>query len=228
MINFRCLFFVIASLLSAGLSRAADRDPRSARPLEMLDDGVDPRAGAGVGEEVRRRSPDQRRVGVHPSEVGPNVRREVGLVDDQQAASDQTGAALPRDLVAPCDIDDVEALVDELGTERQREVVAAALEEDVVGAGIALFQLPEDGEPVFDNQIYYSPGNHDHHMWEGAREEMYAQVLARTRPGDALPEAPHTTAIFNPELVEVRFLTQLLRRYPQLAEASVDSNTLLP
>jgi hypothetical protein len=37
--------------------------------------------------------------------IGPHVRREVGLVDDEQVAARHAGASLARDLVAAGDVD---------------------------------------------------------------------------------------------------------------------------
>ena len=34
------------------------------------------------------------------------------------------------------------------------------------------------GDPVFDSSIIYIPGNHDHHLWETARERQYAHYVA--------------------------------------------------
>jgi hypothetical protein len=48
------------------------------------------------------------------------------------------------------------------------------------------------GERLFDPEIWYVPGNHDHHVWEGAREYQYVQYLA-----DAERPAPswHSTRL---------------------------------
>ena len=32
--------------------------------------------------------------------------------------------------------------------------------------------VKENGELLFD-KVYYIPGNHDHHLWESARETQY-------------------------------------------------------
>jgi hypothetical protein len=49
------------------------------------------------------------------------------------------------------------------------------------------------GQPVFGPVVYYLPGNHDHHLWEGTREAEYARrllTLARSRR----PSTPPTSA----------------------------------
>ena len=65
------------------------------------------------------------------------MRREVGLVDDEQIGLRDAGAALARDLVAAGDVDDVDRVVDELAAVLRREVVAAALDEEQLGRGRA-------------------------------------------------------------------------------------------
>lgn len=49
--------------------------------------------------------------------------------------------------------------------------------------------LGPDG--VFDDTVYFIPGNHDHHLWEGARERQYSQYV-RARSGPLEPPW-HTT-----------------------------------
>ena len=42
--------------------------------------------------------------------------------------------------------------------------------------------LAGGGDPVF-SEILFIPGNHDHHIWETARETQYAHYVARVPPG---------------------------------------------
>jgi len=53
-------------------------------------------------------------------------------------------------------------------------------------------------EPMFDRTVYFVPGNHDHHLWEGAREAHYAEaVRASDKTKDRkLPPPPHATHLF--------------------------------
>ena len=53
---------------------------------------------------------------------------------------------------------------------------------------------PED--PLFDPTVIYLPGNHDHHIWETARERMYAAYVARTPAQDPLAPPWHATPLF--------------------------------
>jgi hypothetical protein len=48
-------------------------------------------------------------------------------------------------------------------------------------------------EPVIDQDVWYVPGNHDHHVWEVAREEMYAADVAERPAGEPLPDAWHVS-----------------------------------
>jgi metallophosphoesterase superfamily enzyme len=39
--------------------------------------------------------------------------------------------------------------------------------------------VPKGGKPLFANEVIYLPGNHDHHLWETARETQYANFINR-------------------------------------------------
>jgi UDP-2,3-diacylglucosamine pyrophosphatase LpxH len=81
--------------------------------------------------------------------------------------------------------------------------------------------FPPDGEALFNTDILYIPGNHDHHIWESARETEYLRAIGRSRPGDALPAPTHTTRMISPNIVPEPFLTNLLHVYPHLRDATV-------
>jgi hypothetical protein len=50
------------------------------------------------------------------------------------------------------------------------------------------------GQELFDRTIYYNPGNHDHHIWETARETQYVEkYLSGTSWGTVLDSPWHTT-----------------------------------
>src|SRR5262249_15672347 len=86
--------------------------------------------------------------------------------------------------------------------------------------------LPENGEPLFDKTIYYIPGNHDHHLWETARETQYAEFISKKKPGDYLDEPWHTTRMFNPTLLSATFLNGIIRMYPHLKEQGIFVTTV--
>ncbi len=82
--------------------------------------------------------------------------------------------------------------------------------------------FPPGGEPLFDTHLLYIPGNHDHHIWETARETQYVNFIARIPAGSALEPPWHTTKMVAPDFVAERFLTNLLRRHPHLKDAVVE------
>jgi len=88
---------------------------------------------------------------------------------------------------------------------------------------IELIITPEK-EKLFD-RIIYNPGNHDHHLWETARETQYvANYLPKTNWGDNLADPWHVTNIFdskNP--VPSYFLNGLIHRHPQLKDVSIET-----
>jgi hypothetical protein len=76
------------------------------------------------------------------------------------------------------------------------------------------------GDELFGN-IIYVPANHDHHLWELARETQYVNYLTKFKPGDELPIPWHATKVFmenDPTIVPSYFLTNLVKRYPHLED----------
>jgi hypothetical protein len=72
------------------------------------------------------------------------------------------------------------------------------------------------GDELFDKTIYYNPGNHDHHLWETARETQYIEeYLSNTKWGDRLSAPWHTTNMFLGEYdpVPCYLLDSLMDRY---------------
>jgi predicted phosphodiesterase len=82
--------------------------------------------------------------------------------------------------------------------------------------------FPERGEPLF-KEIFYIPGNHDHHLWETARETQYVNFLATAgqAPGMELKVPYHTTSMFNFNPVPSIFLDGIIQRYPHLANTQI-------
>ena len=81
--------------------------------------------------------------------------------------------------------------------------------------------FPKDGEALFDKNILYIPGNHDHHIWETARETQYVNYIDRIPAGAYLEIPWHTTKMFSPDLVRGYFLTDLIERYPHLQDTVI-------
>jgi Calcineurin-like phosphoesterase len=83
---------------------------------------------------------------------------------------------------------------------------------------------------LFSHHVYYIPGNHDHHLWETARERQYADYIARHSPGTALFPPWHATSMFaayddavrRARTVEAELLQTVLRRFQQLGDAAVE------
>ena len=57
--------------------------------------------------------------------------------------------------------------------------------------------LLEDGELPVDRTIVYVPGNHDHHLWETARERQYASYVSEPTTEIPFKKVPwHSTHLF--------------------------------
>ena len=51
-------------------------------------------------------------------------------------------------------------------------------------------------DPLFGPTVFYVPGNHDHHMWEVARERQYSAYVRSVPPDVDLGEPWHVTRMF--------------------------------
>jgi hypothetical protein len=88
--------------------------------------------------------------------------------------------------------------------------------------------MPPSGDPLFDKTIYYIPGNHDHHLWETARETQYAEFISKQKPGDLLDEPWHTTRLFDPTPLSATFMNGIINMYPHLKEMGVFVTAVYP
>src|ERR1700721_1651569 len=77
-----------------GRSRLTSSDAKEDIMLQHGDDGVDAFTLAAIGEEHGPVAAYLSRLVEHEIEIHADVRREVRLVDDEQVASDHSGAAL--------------------------------------------------------------------------------------------------------------------------------------
>lgn len=89
---------------------------------------------------------------------------------------------------------------------------------------------------LFETTVYFVPGNHDHHLWEGARERQYAEYVASVPKGKPLLGPRHTTPMLvthDERTFDAPLLSALVRRtgapnlrvrtvYPNLAFLSDD------
>ncbi len=79
--------------------------------------------------------------------------------------------------------------------------------------------MPKDGE-LF-SEIFYIPGNHDHHLWELARETQYVNFIDGKDASIPLDPPWHTTNMFFDDRSKPPssyFLNALARRHPHLKE----------
>ena len=100
------------------------------------------------------------------------MRGQVGLVDDEQVALGDAGAALAGDFFARCHVDDVDGEVRELGAEGGGQVVAAAFHKHDVGVG-KLAQHAVDGLQI-DGAVFADGG-------VGAAAGFHAQDALRRK-----------------------------------------------
>ena len=93
--------------------------------------------------------------------------------------------------------------------------------------------VPQDGKGLFD-RIIFNPGNHDHHLWETARETQYANFLSEdpiAKWGSTkIPTPWHVTELFGfPEkLLSSYFLTSFIRRRSDLKQSKRTIETAYP
>jgi hypothetical protein len=90
--------------------------------------------------------------------------------------------------------------------------------------------MPENGE-LFD-EIVYLAGNHDHHLWEIARETQYRNYMRTVANITELKPPWHTTKVFmdmqkRDRLVN-RFLTEIAQRFEHLRRRNVEILTAYP
>jgi hypothetical protein len=116
----------------------------------VLDPGEQAFDGFGVGSgetQDRATAAGLLALADHQVRVDAHVRREIGLVDDEQIGSRDPRTALTDDIAAAGDIEDEDLDVHERGGEGGGEVVAAGLDEDQVdGVEVGLEVL--DGQEV--------------------------------------------------------------------------------
>jgi hypothetical protein len=110
------------------------------------------------------------------------------------------------------------------------DILELALANDNVAAMVfwRFIDLAMEPDHELFGDILYIPGNHDHHLWESARETQY--VLHYVPGKDVLADPPwHTTNIFmadDPNPVPSFFLNSLLHRYDNLKDFTI--NTAYP
>jgi hypothetical protein len=107
------------------------------------------------------------------------------------------------------------------------DVLDLALSSDAVAATVfggfvdAAFRPPGR---VFAPAVYYLPGNHDHHLWEGAREAQYIQYVRQLASGEMIEPPWHTTRLHpdrQPPWTASDLMSTLIQRRPGAADVAV-------
>jgi hypothetical protein len=122
------------------------------------------------------------------------------------------------------------------------DVLELALAQDNVAAMVfdRFVDLAFGDEAIFDPTVLYLPGNHDHHIWETARERMYADYVRGTPRNTDLGAPWHATNMFVADMrhsSESELLSALMKRrtktdlkvvivYPNLALETPGSERL--
>jgi UDP-2,3-diacylglucosamine pyrophosphatase LpxH len=81
----------------------------------------------------------------------------------------------------------------------------------------------KEKEELFSH-IFYIPGNHDHHLWEIARESQYLRYIERMDDKNNLPPMWHTTNIFienHPHPTHCDFMNSIIQNHNHLKEYKV-------
>ncbi len=71
----------------------------------------------------------------------------------------------------------------------------------------------------FSDKLIFIPGNHDHHLWETARERQYLEYMTKLAPGEYIELPWHHTKMIKPTPLKSRFITTLMQRHKNLREA---------
>lgn len=71
---------------------------------------------------------------------------------------------------------------------------------------------------IFSDKLIYIPGNHDHHLWETARERQYLEYMIKRAPGETIELPWHHTKMIKPNPLKSRFITTLMQRHKNLKE----------
>ena len=81
--------------------------------------------------------------------------------------------------------------------------------------------MPQDNE-LFE-QIIYVPGNHDHHLWEVARETQYENYVKTVNVSSHLDIPWHVSRLFDDpkKRVPITLLTTLVQRHQNLKQFSI-------
>jgi hypothetical protein len=77
---------------------------------------------------------------------------------------------------------------------------------------------------TFAPAVYYLPGNHDHHLWESAREAQYVEHLRHLAANDVIEPPWHTTRLLperQPPWTASDLISTLIQRRPGGSDVAV-------
>jgi hypothetical protein len=80
------------------------------------------------------------------------------------------------------------------------------------------------GRRTFAPAVYYLPGNHDHHLWESAREAQYIEYLHQLAASDVIEPPWHTTRLLperQPPWTASDLISTLIQRRPGGGDVAV-------
>jgi hypothetical protein len=80
------------------------------------------------------------------------------------------------------------------------------------------------GARTFAPAVYYLPGNHDHHLWESAREAQYIEYLHQLAASEVIEPPWHTTRLLperQPPWTARDLLSTLIQRRPGGGDVAV-------
>ena len=128
---------------------------------DVADDVVDADAMFNLGEDEGAGAPHLAGVAGHDVEVGAYGWGEVGLIDDEQVALGEAGAAFAGDFVAASHVDHLDRVIGEFAAEAGSEVVASRFEEKHLGLVKTLKvleRLEVGGNVLADRCVRAPPG----------------------------------------------------------------------
>lgn len=99
------------------------------------------------------------------------------------------------------------------------ELALANTNEAAMAFDVFLEHLFRKGKKqYFSDKFIFLPGNHDHHLWEEARERQFLEYMERIDPGKPIDIPWHHTKMIKPTPLKSRFITALIRRHKNLGK----------
>jgi hypothetical protein len=89
--------------------------------------------------------------------------------------------------------------------------------------------FPEDESKwLFDREIIFLAGNHDHNIWESSRYAQYINLTKSMKPGERIGHLSHATKMFDNPEINCELLTSLIQVYPHLKSKNVMVKAVYP